>query len=441
MKLHWLAALMMLGEAVAAAQGESATNRINLDSVLRLAGVQPLVLELARERVREARSQHEQDRRQWLPWLAPGVGFRRHDGNLQDIAGSVFDASKQSGSAALTLQAQLDLGESLFRTLASRQELRAVQSEESAQQRHTIATAATLYAELGRTHAAIGTANDAVRISDDLVRQVSQAAEAGLAYAGDVQRAVVQRARNDSRLSRAREEARLASVRLAQVLRLPPALQLLPDLDDFTALTLVDTNQPLDSLVASALGRRPELHRAEARIAAAQNRRLGTTRGPWIPTLGAQAALGGMAGGRNGDFGNADDFQDYGVSLSWRIGPGGLGDRSRIRTADARLRIAELGREQERDSIVAEVVEASSRCHATLERLEAATRAVTAATRLLELTGSRREFGVGAVMEGIEAERELTQTRLDQVQAIADHNRAQWDLWRAVGDTLPDRRR
>ena len=392
--MNWRSLLALFCAACTASTAQAEPQTITLDAALRLAGAKSLAIELARERVREARGQLDQQRVLLLPWLAPGIGYRRHDGNLQDIVGEVFDASKQSGTAALSLQAQLDIGDSLYRVLAARQALAASEAQGDAQRRATHLAVAAAYTDLCRAAALVVTAEQSVRISDQTLAQVREAVAAGIAFSGDAARAELQRTRNQSLLLAARQDIRLASIRLAQLLRLPPAEELRPDLTEFIPVQLVSTNTPLDALVASALVSRPELRRAKALADAARARRNGTTRGPWLPTVGAQAAFGGLAGGRNNAFGDADDFQDYGAGLSWRIGPGGIGDRSRTRTAEARLRIAELEREQLRDEVLGEVVELRSRSDLAIGQLEFAARTVASARRLLDLTLARREFGV-----------------------------------------------
>ena len=415
-----------------AASGDS--QGITRQVVLKLAGSQNRSVELAAERVREARALLARDREQLFPWISPGVGYRRHDGNLQDVVGNVFDASKQSGVAALTLQAQIDLGDSLYRVLASQQTVKGSEASEAAQRRTTATLAAAAYEELSRAAASLEAADEAVRIAEEFHRQVRQAVDSGLAFAGDAARAEVQAQRNQSLRLRAREEVRLASVRLAELLRLPMTRELRPDLSEFVPLTLVATNRPLDSLVASALAHRPEVAQTRAQSLSAEALKSGTTVGPWIPTLGAQAAMGGLAGGRNGDFRNGDDFQDYGVAATWKIGPGGIGDRSRVRFADSRVRQAKIQEDQMRDAIVREVLEARARADSAVAQLELAGQTVTSARRLLELTQARRELGVGAVLEAVDAEREFTRARAEHLRALADQNRLQWELWRAVGE-------
>jgi outer membrane protein TolC len=406
---------------------------ISMEVALRLADAKNLSVELARERVREARSQLDQDRRQLFPWVAPGVGYRRHDGQLQDIVGDVFGASKQSGTAALTLQAQVDLGDSLYKLLATKQAVLASQASESVQRRETALAVALAYTELSRATAAVSATEEAKRVSARLVAQIAEAVSAGLAFSGEVQRAQVQHERNESQRLRALEAQRVASGRLAQLLRLPPADELRPDLSEFVPIILVSTNQALETLVSAALRMRPELRRTQALAGTAKAKLDGVRKGPWIPALGVQAAIGGLAGGRNGDFQNADDFQDYGLGLSWRVGPGGIGDRSRIQVADARLRIALMEQEQSRENVVREVVEMRTRADMAAAQLTVAERMLQSATRLLELTQGRKEFGVGAVLEAIEAERDWSQAQAEHLRAIADYNRIQWEFWQATG--------
>jgi outer membrane protein TolC len=431
--LRWGRGVLLAGLVARGAE----TSTIDLATALRLAGARNLALEVARERVRESRGQLDQERARLFPWIAPGVGYRRHDGNLQDIVGDVFDASKQAGTAALTLQAQLDLGDATYRVLAARQAVAASEAGSEAGRRETVLSVAVAYTELGRASASVATADEARRITRGTLEQVRAAVAAGLASAGDIRRVEVQSGRNESAWLEARQAERVASARLAQLLRLPPAEPLTPDPREFVPMVLVPTNRALDSLVVSALRLRPELRRSEAVVGIAEARRKGATRGVWFPTVGAQASFGGLAGGRNGDWARGDDFQDYGLGLSWRIGPGGIGDGSRIRSEEARLRIARLERDQLQDEVVRGLVELRSRTETATRLVEVSGQTVEAARSLVETTRDRREFGVGVVLEAIEAERELARAQADQIQAVAGHNRAQWELWHASGQDQP----
>lgn len=406
---------------------------IDLATALRLAGAQNLDVQLARERVREAQALHEQARLRFFPWISPSVGYRRHDGNLQDIVGDVFDASKQQYTIGAGLNLQLDLGDALYQSLAARQLARAAEEGAQARRQDTVAAAAAGYLDLARAHAVTGVAAEALRLAQEYAGQVQRAVETGIAFKGDAFRAQVQVEKNHIALRRAQEQQRLAAARLAQTLRLDPTVELIPDEAELAPLTFSEKDIALDSLVVRALAARPELRQFAALQAAARAQQDGARTGPWIPQLGAQALYGGLGGGRNGSTGNFDDTFDFLFGASWRIGPGGIGDRARLRAADARARQSELELEKTRDAVTRQVVEAHTRLHSLADQLALARRALAAAEESFILARERREFGVGAVLETLQAEQELTRAREDYLGAVAEFNRAQFDLRRAIG--------
>jgi outer membrane protein TolC len=58
---------------------------------------------------------------------------------------------------------------------------------------------------------------------------------------------------------------------------------------------------------------------------------------------------------------------------------------------------------------------------------------VVAAEDTLRLAQERKEFGVGIVLEAIQAQQELTRARTDYLRAIAILDQAHYALQRAVG--------
>ncbi len=420
-------------EPPAIASTTNGPHPIDLATALRLAGAENLDVVIARERVKEARAQHDQARMQFLPWLTPGVGYKRHDGNIQDVAGNVFDASKQSYTAGAALTAQLDLGDAIYRSLSSRQLVIAAEESAETRRQETVYGAAAGYFELARAQGAAEAARQGVRIAEDYAAQVKRAVEVGIAFQGDVFRAEVQVEKNRILVRQAEEQREVAAARLAQTLRLPPATDLVPQEAELAPISLMETNASLDSLVAQALGARPELKQSSALSAAAKQSRRGAQYGPWVPTLGAQYYYGGLGGGRDNHADDFDHTSDLLLGLSWRIGPGGLFDRSRIRGAEARERASGLELEKARDEVVRQVVEAHSRTHSLADQLGSTQRALAAAEQLLKYSRERKEFGVGAVLEAVQAEQELTRARLDYLGALAEHNKAQFSAARAIG--------
>ncbi len=406
---------------------------IDLPTALRLAGAQNLDVKIAQERLLEAKANHQSAISQFFPWVSPGITYRKHEDNIQDVQGNIVQADKYSYAPGATVGVQFDFGDALYKALASKQLARAADHALEAQRQDTVLAAAQGYFELALAQGAVGVANEAVRISSDYETQLGSAVEAGIAFKGDLLRARVQAERNRLALRQAKEQQRIVAARLAQVLRLDPSVELAPQDSDLTPLTLIETNSALDPLVAQTLASRPELKQSTAFTSAARDTKNGATYGPLIPTLGAQGFWGGLGGGRDGGSDTFGGQQDYIIGASWRIGPGGLFDFGRVRSTEARLKIAQLSSDKLQDDVTRQVVESFTRWQSLADQLDTAKRALAAAEEGLRLAQQRKEFAVGVVLETIQAEQDLTRARLDYLTAVAEFNKSQYALNKVTG--------
>ena len=88
--------------------------------------------------------------------------------------------------------------------------------------------------------------------------------------------------------------------------------------------------------------------------------------------------------------------------------------------------------------VIRQVVEATDVSPVSIRTdLKSARRAFNAADEGLRLARQRQEFGVGVVLENILAEQDLTRSRTDYLKAIAEFNKAQYELSRATGVSQP----
>ena len=435
---HGRFTLLWLSAAVALAASESppADGTIDLPTALRLAGANNLDVQMAREKLTEARAANDSARAKYFPWIAPSIVVRRHENNIQAVNGPILDADKNSLAAGIALNAQFDLGEVYYQNLIARQIVRSGEAAVTARQREITYRAAAAYFDLARARAAVGAADEASRIARKHAEQIDATAAAGLTFLGDAARVRGARERSELALSRLRVEQRLAAARLAELLHLDPTVNLVPVELDLTPLTLVAPGNDLGTLISRALAARAELDEATARLEAARAARRGATQGPLIPTIGAQASLGGLGGG-TGSTAPGHDFdtsRDYMLGLSWRVGPGGLFDRNRQREAASRERQVELELEKIRDAIRRQVVEQHTRLRALGDQIELARKTLEAADQTARLSRQRRETGVSAALEDIQAEDELARARRDYLATVADFNQAQYALRFATGE-------
>ena len=407
---------------------------IDLPTALRLAGARNLDVQIARENLHEAQANRQSAVEHFFPWVAPGIGYHRRDGVAQaSPSGQISDANYQSWTPGATAVAQLNLGNSIYTTLAARQLVKASDQALETQRQDATLAAAQGYFDLVKARALVGVVNEAIQISLDYQQQLHAAVVAGIAFKGDELRVQTQTERHLIALQQALERQRSASVNLAQVLHLDATVELAPLDTGLTSLTLFPTNASMSALVAQALNGRPELKQSEALMAATRAEKNGAVYGPLIPSVGAQVFGGGLGGGPEGSSGTFDGMADYTVGLSWQIGPGGLFDSGRIRASKARLAATQLAQSKLKDTITSQVVDALVAVNSTAAQIQLAEQNLNTASETLRLTRQRKQYGVGIVLEDIEAQQALTQARADYVTALAEYNKSQYALSRDIG--------
>ena len=431
----WLFAVSLTAHAV---EDASDAYIIDLPTTLRLAGARNIDIQLAREKLAEARATQESAIEKFFPSAAPGITYRRHDNLIQNTEGVIEDVHKQSYAPGGTIIAQTDLGDAIFKSLAAHQLVKAAGHAFDAQRENSIVSAAQAYFDLVATHSAAGVAREALCISSDYQTQIDKAVSIGLAFKGDALRVKVQRQRDEIALQQAEEKVRLAAARLAQILHLDPVVELRPQESQLLPLSLISAMMPAGTLVQQAMAARPEAKENAALVVAARVAKNGAVYGPLIPSLGGQAFIGGLGGGKDSQTGNFGESEEYVGLLNWRIGPGGLFDFGEIHAQQARLRAARLTEEKVRDEIAQQVVTGRVRLLSLADQLATARQSLSDAQENLRLDQERKEFGVGIVLETIVAEQELTRARTDYLRIVAEYNKVQYDLLRALGQISMD---
>ena len=200
----------------------------------------------------------------------------------------------RSGGA---LNLQVDVGDAYFKALAARQTRHAAEQGLAAQRQETLVRAAQAYFDLLVAQAVVGVAADALQISQDYESQLHRAVDAGIALKGDELRVRVQARRNQLSLQQATEQRRILAARLAEPLRLDPAVELVAQDLELAPLALVPATETVETLVSEALAARPEFKEAQALVQVAEQTREGrrrtvrsSRRSPGRSSSGASAA-------------------------------------------------------------------------------------------------------------------------------------------------------
>jgi outer membrane protein TolC len=423
--------VLAVAPVVAAEQPESPY--VDLRTVMRLAGANNDEIELARVRHEQAIAESKQAWQRFWPTLSLGAGYRGHEGNVQDIAGAVFDARKQQYTVGANVMIDWSPGDLYYQALVAKQ--RAVAAEQLAEKsrQDILLEAVERYYDLLAAEADVAVIEEDLKVVRDYAGQLEGAVTAGTAFKADLLRVQTQISRVRLLVRQGQEARDLRAAALAETLRLAPETALRPAKADLVPVALMLTGGSSASLVAKAVTQRAEVAATDAASAAAALEDKRSRVAPLVPSVQAGYVGGGLGGGFAGDWGNFGDQQDFFVGLGWKIGPGGLFDRQRRKIAEAQVQSAALQGEQVKASIGREVVEANARVKSAKDQISIADEAVTAAQEMAQLAKERQASQLGVVLEYLLAREDLTRAKRDRVTAVAGYNKAQHALVRAVG--------
>lgn len=424
--------------------------QVNLATALQLARVRPLDIALAAQRVQIAAAQLERANVLWLPTVYLGVDYSRHDGQIQSVEGNIFGTSRSSFMIGAGPSAVFGVTDAIFEPLAARQTLRARDGALQTAKNDTLLAVAEAYFAVQQARGELAGLQDVVRRLEDLVRRVEKLAP-GILAPVEPARARAELARRRLYLHSARERWRVASTDLARLLRLDVTGLIEPLEPPHLIVTLVDIDRRIDDLIALALTNRPELSAQQALVQATLYRLRQERLRPFIPGIwlrgastnpGGTLAGGWFGGGRNDDLATFGPRGDFDIQLLWEFQNLGLGNRARVNqvAAENQASLLELARVQDR--IAAEVAQAHVQTRSAADRLVDAELGLKEARDSVEKNfaglGETRRVGEVNILvirpqEVIAAVQALAQAYSDYYAAVADLDRGQFRLYRALG--------
>jgi outer membrane protein TolC len=425
---------------------------INLATALRLAGARPLIIAAAQASVQLAASELERANVGWLPSFNVGAGYYRHDGATQGQSGNFYINSKDQFMAGAGLSANVSATDALFVPLAARQVLLARQFDVQAARNDALLAAAEAYFSVQLARGRLAGNQDVVAKGLEMAKAIDFA-QLGSSRPADLHRALALAGTFDDAMATAREQWRLASADLTQVLRLDPTVTVVPAEPPNLRVTLIAPQESVDALIPIGLTNRPELASQQALVQAALVRIRQERLRPLVPSLILQGGPGAVSPGSflmagifsSGAHGEANPSvirEDVSVGLVWEMQNLGFGNRALVRERRAEQQQVLIGMFHVQDMVAAEIARAHAQVQSATVRVTAAETGLQEARLAYE--GSIKNLGkvekIGGVpvlvrraFEVIDALKALAQHYDLYFTSISDYNRAQFRLYRALG--------
>jgi outer membrane protein TolC len=422
---------------------------IDLPTALKLVNAQALDIAIASQRIQQASARHEQAKYAWLPTITVGADYMRHDGKIQDVGGLVFETGKGSLYAGAGINAVITPADAIFAPLAAKQVVRArVADLDTAANNSTLAVAEA-YFNLQQARGEMVGAQIAAHHAEELSRRAEKLAK-GLVPPVEAIRARTEWARRKQVVHTYQERWRIASAELIRILRLDPAMLVDPVEPPHLRVELISLDHSPDTLIPIGLRNRPELASQQALVEATLRRLKQERVRPLIPSLVLRgpgtnppaAFSGGVFGGGFDALSNYGPRGDFEVQIFWEFQNLMFGNRAKIRARQAENQIALLQMFRMQDIVAAEIAQAHAQAKSAANRLADAESGLKDAADSVDknfqgLSQTRRAGDLIILMirpqEVIASIQTLGQAYGDYYSAVADWNRAQFRLYRALG--------
>jgi outer membrane protein TolC len=431
--------------------GSKAVQVIDLASALKLAGVENRDILLARQRVVESLAWRQLAAAQFLPSLNAGLNYDAHTGPLQQANGNILSVNRDSlylggGSNAVAagtvnipgLVYDVNVSQTIFRYLSSRQEVARRRYAEAATTNEMLRRVASAYLDLLKAEG-IRSVSLQARSEAETIAQVTAAfAKVQQGRQADADRAATEF--DNRRIDHVEAEAKvkMASARLAELLNIDPSIRLHPAEERLVPLSIVPDPVPLPELLAIAMMQRPELGERRAVIRQAFLELSNAKLLPFSPNLITGLSAGTFGGGSNlattePRFGSYNSREDVDVVAYWTVQNMGVGNVALIRLAASHTRSARLEQLEVLNRVRSEVVQAYVRKQTYYNKMLLAEKALPVGVRALTLDFQRVKGGVGLPIELLDSFRLTNQARFEYLDAIVGYNQAQLDLYVALG--------
>jgi outer membrane protein TolC len=424
---------------------------ISLPAALQLANARPIDIQLAQQRLAVAAAQLQRAELLWLPNILFGTDYFHHDGVLQDSTGNIIQNSKSTfmiGAAPIAVFATTD---AIFGPLAARQDVRARDAGVQAARNDSFLSVAEAYFNVQQARGDLIAAQTVLRHSEELVHRTEKLAPA-LVPQVEVVRARADLAQREQAVSAARERWRVAGAELGRILRLNSSATIEPVEPPYLQMSLVRLDLPVDDLIPVALTNRPELAQQQALVQATLQRLRQEKIRPLLPSVllrGASTnpagtlAAGWFGGGINERIGDFNWRGDWDVQVLWELQNLGFGNHAKVREKQAEHELAILEQFRTQDKIAAEVIQAYAQAQEAETRVKEAEAGLKLAAQSVQENfdgvSQTRRLGGDVVLlvirpqEVVAAIQALAVAYRDYYAAVADYDRAQFRLYRALG--------
>ena len=427
---------------------------INLATALRLSDARPLIVAAAQASVWVAEAELTRAKVLWVPTLNIGFDYIRHDGGGPDFNKGILTAVSTNffyAGAGLTGTpfGIIYTTDAVYEPLLARQVLNSRHYDVQTAKNDALNRTADAYFLVHQNRGTYAGNLYCVKRAHELVERIATMSR-DLVPQVEVDRARNMLAELQQRAVSARQQWRVQSANLTQVLRLDPRAVVEPVEHDHLQITLIDPARRLEELMPVAMANRPEIASRKALVEAAEvaiRREKGRMVLPNVVLNGFQTPYellqGGIFGfGPNSSMNQWVGRDDFSIQPLWQLTSLGIGNLAMIKGQRASNRRRSSRFSGFRTWWLPMSTRGLADVQSAAARVAFADRALR--TGIITLNGNFEglkeisRFGdvlilINRPQEAVYALQLLQRAFEEYFTTVAEYNRAQFELYHALG--------
>ncbi|MEM7036327.1 MAG: TolC family protein [Bacteroidota bacterium] len=403
---------------------------VDLETILRLAGVDNLQIRALKQKIELAEVAAAQQKDWWLPTLYGGLTFHHLSGRAMNGDGRIFvDVTRDNYWAGVGAQFEWDFSKGTTAARLAEREIRVLKHESETAKLEVLRAVTAAYYELSAAQAEYNALLGLLSQTDTIARQLEIQHEAGLRYKSEVLLAKSNYQHTRLGLIRSREAMERQSARLIDLLNIQGDPIRLVSVDSSLVPVELVSPEMLSTDREYAYTRRPEFRGLQAGLSVLELERDEYSKALLRPTLRLNVTEGGF--GRV-FFNSGNQFQFNGA-LTWRFPLERVIHNRGAELLEVRKRLQHSQMEAMRNRITREVSESWARVQSAEQQIDIAREALELSGEALRQSIARQKLGTAQPFQVFQAQEYYHRAQMDYIQATRSYNLAQWELFLSLG--------
>lgn len=408
--------------------------QITLPMIIDLVAEKNLDLAIGDAQIEQAKGYVNQAFAALLPSIRVFNYVEKFRGGEIFIGPTPFSVDRVTYQGRLSADYQVQMGgKSLFQISAMKSQLNRIQAGQDQTLQTALLDALTQYFTLLRDNALVDVSKEALNEADAEVKFNEARFRSGFGTKLEIMQAKTLQAERKSDVIKAQNQREMTAITLGSMLDLPLSSRVETIDTALEPITFMDESLSLSKLYQSALDNRPDVKELVFQIKEAKAR-YGVARADLFPTL----SLSGYKKGVGPNLTEMQESNQMFASISIDLLKNmGLDTLSNMKIQKARIKEAILNKEKQLNEIQKGLAKAYEECSMYREAMRVSEDKAHSAGEAYRIAGARHKAGVGVGLEVVQAQKDLTDARMEHVNAIMNYNIAQLKLMFESGQLTP----